>query len=174
MQLDEAIKMALDYEGRVHKTYLEAMNQTTDEPGKRVFKTLCNEEMSHITYLRERLDEWQKTGKITVARLSTSIPSKQAIEQGIARLREKVAPEASKKYDAELQLLKKALEVEKETSEFYKDMVRTLDAEGQKLFERFVEIEQGHLAIVQAEIDCINGSGFWFDTPEFSLEMERG
>jgi hypothetical protein len=49
--------------------------------------------------------------------------------------------------------------------------VRTLDSEGQQLFERFVEIEEGHKAIVQAEIDCLSGSGFWFDTPEFSLEL---
>jgi hypothetical protein len=38
------------------------------------------------------------------------------------------------------------------------------------LFQRFVEIEQGHLAIVQAEIDSVSGLGFWFDMREFDLE----
>ncbi len=50
----------------------------------------------------------------------------------------------------------------------YKQMVATLDAEGKSLFERFVEIEEGHLAIVQAEIDMVSGTGYWFDTAEFS------
>jgi hypothetical protein len=33
-----------------------------------------------------------------------------------------------------------------------------------------VEIEAGHEAIVQAEIDALNGLGFWFDFTEFRLE----
>ena len=49
-------------------------------------------------------------------------------------------------------------------------MVSKLDGDGKTLFERFVEIEEGHQAIVQAEIDCVSGLGFWFDTLEFRLE----
>jgi hypothetical protein len=60
--------------------------------------------------------------------------------------------------------------VERETSAFYQEMVGTLDGTGHSLFERFVEIEGGHLALVQAEIDSLSGSGYWFDTAEFSLE----
>jgi rubrerythrin len=170
MKLDEAIRMAIEYEGRVYKTYLDAMNEATDEVAKRVFQALCNEEKEHLTYLRERLDEWKKTGKITVARLTTSIPTKQAIEEGLEKLREKMAGKASAKHDTELEMLRKALAVETETSTFYKDMVRTLDAEGQQMFARFVEVEEGHQAIVQAEIDSVSGTGYWFDHREFSLE----
>jgi rubrerythrin len=72
----------------------------------------------------------------------------------------------------ELELLKQALDAEVKTTSFYKEMVRTLDAEGQEMFRRFVEIEEGHEAIVQAEIDSLSNLGFWFDTPEFRLEME--
>jgi hypothetical protein len=45
-----------------------------------------------------------------------------------------------------------------------------LNDDGRRLFERFVEIEEGHVAIVQAEMDLVSGTGFWFDTAEFSLE----
>jgi hypothetical protein len=41
--------------------------------------------------------------------------------------------------------------------------------EGQELFEHFVEIEDGHLAIVQAEIDSLTGTGAWFDVLEVRL-----
>ncbi|NIO29569.1 MAG: hypothetical protein GTO29_13560 [Candidatus Latescibacteria bacterium] len=171
MNLDEAIRTALDYEGRVHRTYQEAMEKATSEPGKRVFKALCDEEMGHIKYLRERLDEWQQTGRINVKQLGTAVPSREAISQSVEKLQGTVSGDESSKHDTELEMLKRALDVETETSSFYKEMVRTLDADGQKMFARFVEIEEGHQAIVQAEIDCLSGSGFWFDTQEFSLEL---
>jgi hypothetical protein len=50
-------------------------------------------------------------------------------------------------------------------------MVRELPAEGQHLFSRFLEIEDGHAAIVQAEIDNVKHMGFWFDLKEFDLEV---
>ncbi len=46
----------------------------------------------------------------------------------------------------------------------------TLPAEYRGLFARFLEIEQAHLLIVQAEIDAIAGHGSWFDVMEFRLE----
>jgi hypothetical protein len=49
-------------------------------------------------------------------------------------------------------------------------MVGELSGERQRLFARFLEIEEGHVAIVQAEIDAVSGSGFWFDMKEFDLE----
>ncbi|MFH1865645.1 MAG: hypothetical protein ABIK85_07155 [Candidatus Eisenbacteria bacterium] len=39
-----------------------------------------------------------------------------------------------------------------------------------KLDQRFLEIEEGHLALVQAQIDQATGSGYWFDVREFTLE----
>jgi rubrerythrin len=56
----------------------------------------------------------------------------------------------------ELDSLRQALAAEEETSTFYINMVRELPAEGQQLFSRFLEIEDGHAAIVQAEIDSVN------------------
>ena len=75
-----------------------------------------------------------------------------------------------KKYDIELDKLKQAHAVELETSQFYKRMVSEVEGEGKRLFERFMEIEEGHVAIVQAEIDSIQGLGYWFDHQEFNLE----
>jgi rubrerythrin len=172
MNLEEAIKTAIEYEGKVHKAYVEAMERTTHEVGRRVFSTLCEEEKGHLAYLKDRLDEWQRDGAITVAELQTVIPSREQIAAGVERLRDKLSGAPSGKQDLELELLRKALAAEVETSEFYQRMVNTLDGDGQRLFQRFVEIETGHQAIVQAEIDFISGSGFWFDTPEFSLEKE--
>ena len=170
MKLDNAIRTALEYEAGVQKAYREAMDKTSDEAGKRVFRALGDEEMGHIQYLKERLDEWQKTGKINVKKLGTSIPTREVINKSLQDLRKTVKPKATKLI-LELELLKKALETERKTSLFYKKMVSTLDGEGQQLFRRFVEIEEGHEAIVQAEIDCVSSSGIFMDTLEFGLEV---
>ena len=66
-------------------------------------------------------------------------------------------------------MLEKAIEVERETSNFYKKMVDETGEEGKAFFSRFVEIEEGHLAIVQAELESLQGNGFGFDMPEFKL-----
>jgi rubrerythrin len=171
MKLDQAIRTALEYEGGVHRTYLEAMNKTPDKKGRRVFELLCEEEKQHIDYLESRLDEWQRTGKIRLKKLATAIPLRKNIEKSLEDLNRTVTPQRTRQI-LELDLLKKALEAEVKTSSFFKEMVRSLDAEGQEMFGRFVEIEDGHIAIVQAEIDSLSNLGFWFDMPEFRLENE--
>jgi rubrerythrin len=70
----------------------------------------------------------------------------------------------------ELQWLRKAHGVERETSDFYQRMVNELPDEAKGLFKRFLEIEEGHLALVQAQIDQALGTGYWFDVREFDLE----
>jgi len=172
VNLEQAIKTALEFEGRVHRTYVEASQAASDSVAQRVFRTLRDEEKGHLTYLRDRLVEWRETGKITVAELGTAIPSRAAIADGVARLKEKVSGAPVASHDVEVAALKQALAVEIETTNFYKEMVRTLEEEGRRLFERFVEIEEGHQTIVQAELDCVTGLGFWFDTPEFRLEAQ--
>ena len=171
MKLDNAIKTALSYEDGVYRVYLEAMNKTADPAAKRILKVLCEEEMGHLKYLQARLEEWQRTGKITVKKLGTSIPAREAIEKDMENLRKTVKTKHTKQI-LELELLKKALDAEMKTTAFYKEMVSKLDGEGQELFKRFVEIEEGHEAIVRAEINTVGNWGFWFDTPEFRLEAE--
>lgn len=171
MKLQDAIKTALEYEAGVYKIYLEAMNKTEKEPAKRVFKLLCEEESGHLKYLQDRLEEWQKTGKIKVIKLGTSIPAPEVLEKSLQDLQKTVKPKATRQ-NFELELLKKALQAEIKTSGFYKEMVASLDGEGQELFRRFVEIEEGHQALVQAEINAAGNWGFWFDTAEFRLENE--
>ncbi len=171
MNLEKAIKTAIDYETNVRNIYQEAKLAVTDPVGKRVFNILKKEEQYHLDYLEKRLEEWQSTGRITVEGLKTAVPTQELIEMEVAKLKTKLEPgKVDKKYtDTELQMLKRALELEIETSEFYKKMVLELPDADRVLFKRFVEIEEGHKLIVQAEIDSVTGMGFWFDMPEFDL-----
>ena len=168
MTVEEAIKTAIEYETGVRDVYADAVERTTDPVGKRILGVLANEEQHHLDYLRSRLEQWKTTGKVTAEGLKTTLPSREVIEAGVNKLKSQMA--SQDRGIAELQILKKALDVESETSNFYKKMVKELPAAGQRLFARFVEIEEGHLAIVQAELDYASGTGFWFDFMEFNLE----
>ena len=49
-------------------------------------------------------------------------------------------------------------------------MVDALPDEGKTLFSRFIEIEDAHIALVQAELDYYGNTGFWFDNKEVDME----
>jgi len=166
MDTELAIKTALDYENKVVKVYEEAAAATLDPAGKKMFEVLAKDEQSHVKYLEFKLEEWKQSGHVTAGRLETLIPPAARIEAGIKTLKSRVATQSP---ENELRLLRRALLVEVETSEFYKKVVHELPAEARPLFQRFVEIEEGHQKIVQAEIDSVSGLGFWFDMMEFDL-----
>lgn len=170
MTIEEAIKTAIQFERKVHETYLGAVKRAGDVTARKVFGTLAAEEEGHITYLESRLAEWQKDGCLSPEKLRTILPSAERIKAGLSRLRSQVAQRKGN-HEAELDSLRQALAAEEETSTFYLQMVRSLPAEGQDLFSRFLEIEDGHAAVVQAEIDNVNQMGFWFDLKEFDLEV---
>lgn len=169
MKLEEAIKTAIDYEIRVRDTYRDAADGTSDPKGKRVFEVLAGEEQGHVDYLESRLTEWRKSGALKPEALGTILPSREAIEAGIHRVASSMENQSGS-HDRELRMLEKAMAAEIETGDFYKRMVGELDEEGRNLFARFLEIEEGHQTLVQAEIDSLKGTGFWFDMQEFDLE----
>jgi rubrerythrin len=166
--IEEAIKTAIQYEKRVVQVYEEAARTSQDEIGRKIYAAFVKEEEQHVVYLVDRLNEWKSTGKVTAASLGTVIPSRDRIDEGIKKLESRVARTAP---EAEMRLLKRALDIEVETSAFYVRVVQELPPEHRSLFERFVEIEQGHQAIVQAEMNSVAGNGYWFDVPEISMEL---
>jgi len=167
MTIGEAIRVALQYEGRIVAIYREGMDQSQDPVGKTTFKTLNEEEMGHVRYLKEKLDELEKTGHVVPTKISSVIPPADKIDAAKRAFQGKASSPAA---TTEIDLLMRALRLEAETSSFYQTMANELPPEEAALFERFVEIEKGHQAIVQAEIDFVSKMGFWFDVPEFRLE----
>jgi rubrerythrin len=168
MDLKEALTVAIDYEHRVRDHYARGVEALFDPRGKKVFETLAREEQGHVSYLESRLGEWQARGHVDSPELPTILPSADWVQQ--ARTRIAGTPAAAVANQGELDLLKQALDLERTTSAFYRSLVDTLPAADKGLFERFLAIEEGHVLIVQSEIDALAGHGFWFDFQEFSLE----
>lgn len=167
MTIEEAIKTGIEFELEVRHVYSEAAKKFKDPVARKIFGVLADEEDRHVQYLESRLAEWERTGAVTAAALETVIPSEAAIQGALARLSKRMGEQD---FGVELEMLKKALALEIEATAFFTKMVSELKNEERKLFARFVEVEAGHEAIVQAEIDALTGLGFWFDYTEFRLE----
>jgi len=165
MNLEEAIKLALKYENKVRDAYMDAAENASNEIAKRVYSVLGKEEQGHIDYLQAKLDEWKKTGKVVAENLATIVPAKHIIDEGVKKLDAHLT-DADR--GSEMEMLSKALQLEKDTSAFYKQMAEEMGDEGE-LFARFLEIEEGHQAIVQAEMDFNSRTGYLFDFQDFGM-----
>ncbi len=168
IRLDEAITTAIAFEKKVLKVYLDAEKNAVDPAGQKIFHHLAKEEAGHVAYLESRLSEWEKGGHIVLEELRTIVPDKARIAEGRKRTAKPMRGKPAS--STEVEYLQRALAAEKETSAFYRKMVSELAEERRKLFARFLEIEEGHVAIVEAELDAVSGSGFWFGMEEFDVE----
>jgi rubrerythrin len=168
VELEHAIQIAIDFEKKVVKTYQDAAAASQDPVGKRILQVMTQEEGTHVAYLEARLREWKQTGQVSLQKLDTLIPKPEALYAALHRMK-KTLEKKETKLTKELALLQSALVAENEASAFYKDLVSQLDGPGKELFARFMEIEAGHVAMVQAELDSVSGVGVWFDFQEVDL-----
>jgi rubrerythrin len=170
MTLIEAITTALGYEVKVRDHYLKSAKSLEDPKGQKLFELLSREEQGHVDYLEHCQSEWQKTGKITVTPVKTLLPRGVAwIDEAKKRLSKRPGKRVAT--GSELECVKLALQYEKEASAFYRTLVSTLPQQSERdLFAAFLVIEDGHVALVQAQLDSVLGLGFWFDSMEFNLE----
>jgi rubrerythrin len=167
MNIEKAIKTAIEYEIRIRDIYLEAVAAVDDEVGRRIFETLGQDEQHHIDYLEHKLDQFQKTGAIQPEKLESAIPDQASIQQEADKVKALTAKDF---LGVKQQMLSKALAVEIETSDFYQKMVNALPGDTKALFERFLEIEKNHIKAVQFELDYMGKTGYWFDFKEFDME----
>jgi len=165
MEVEKALKTAIEYEIKVRDAYYDAAEKSKDDTGRRIFKVLGDEEQGHVAYLNSKLSEWQKTGKALPEKLETVVPSPKTIQDGVQKLNHHLSRSDR---GTEKELLSKALQLETETSNFYQRMVDEMGPDGD-LFERFLEIEKGHQAIVQAELDYHQQTGYLFDFQDFGM-----
>jgi len=167
MELEEALVAAIAYEERIRDVYREGAQAVSDPVGRRVLETLGDDEQKHVDYLEEWLDRWRESGRIEAAKLESAIPPRRVIEEE-ARKHAHTLPGTPR--GDEKQILSRALRVEVETSAFYRRMVEEMSGEAAELFAGFLEIEDRHIAAVEAELDYLSGTGYWFGIKEFDME----
>lgn len=166
MDLLEALASAIAFEHRVRDHYAECSRKTTDPLGKRIFATMAREEQEHVAYLETRKADWLARGAIAPAQPPTGLPSSAWLNHATEKIAASgLSPVGSPGNHAipELAFLREALELERQTAALYEDLVNQLLPSYQELFKRFMDIEDGHILLIQAEIEALVGHGRWFD-----------
>lgn len=167
MEMEKAIQTAIDYETKIRNIYRDAAQSVHDSEGKRFFKMMGDDEQYHLDYLMERLRLCRESGKLSAKKLISAVPSKEIIQKETDKIK---AHMSTKDLSSVKVILSRALQAEVETSNFYEKMVNEMTDEGQKMFSLFLAIEKNHIAAVQAELDYITNTGYWFDLKEFDME----
>ena len=161
-----SLAIELEKEGLI--TYLRFAYQIENLAAKNLFIRLAMDEFEHLKILEEELVHFKKEAKLKRIRLP-----KTEIEKTTANLKP-ILPQEKKEADInELNALQVALNLEKRAIDFYGEQEKkSKDEIAQKMWKRLREIEESHYQLIQAEIDTLTKTGFWFDFREFSLEME--
>ena len=167
MNIEEALLKAIEFENGIYAVYGEALANATNPIAIKIYEMMQEEEEGHIAYLESKLEIWRAENTLEGGDLDTSVPDvsgEPVLTRGLPKGDDHLDP------SSELGVLARVYKAESETAAFYVDMVAQLPEEGQAFFQQFVEIEQGHLKLVAAEIDAVRGMGRWFDMDEFKLE----
>jgi len=167
MNLEEAIKTAIDYETRIRDIYLEGAGKIDEKDGNTFFEALGKDEQGHLDYLRHQLEHWLKQGELSKKELQRVPLPAAKIKEDTDRLSAEMAREDRGLYQ---QMLSKALHMELRTSRFYRELVDTMPAESGAMFARFLEIEEEHVDAVQIRLDYEASTGYWMGTKEFDME----
>ncbi len=167
MQSAEIFNQALAFEKKIRDLYRTAESMIDDQSGKAIFRSLADDEQSHIDFLEAGLEILQERGTIDASRLTTAIPDMKVVQSKIEQMKTRI-PE--KMLGDIKSVLRSALKMEVETTEFYQNAYDNTEGDIQKIMGKFMEIEQRHTDVVRIELDHASHNGFWFDFMELSME----
>lgn len=162
----EAIKMAMDLEKNGRKFYTEAAEKAETESGKKIFKMLAHEEVLHLATFQKMLDQmgnisdWRELVKEYPQARQVPVFGEKAPASQVAKAR-----------SDEVEALRIAMKNEKEAIAYFDKIAHLAkDEPTQKVFEFVKQQEEYHYDLLQAELDNITNTGFWFDSPEFRMD----
>ncbi len=162
----KALKTAVEVEDNGIFTFLKFARQTKDTTGKNMFIRLAMDELEHRRILEKQLNNLLEGGEWT----NVEVPHSE-IEQIAPTVREKQQRTKGESGLAEIDALNTALDLEKKAAEFFREKAEIVEVpEARDLFIRLAEWEEAHFDLIQAELDSIQGTGFWFGIPEFQMD----
>jgi len=164
----KALKTAIEAEKKSLHNYLQFGLKTDDVSGKNMFIRLASDEFEHMSILERQSSSIQECGDWLKLEIATS-----DVEMIIPRLQDKDVKIRGTRGQDQVSALHTALALEKRAHDFYLTQVKaTHDQNAREMYQRLAEMEEAHYELIQAEIDSISRTGFWFGLQEFSLEIE--
>lgn len=160
---------ALKFEEKIRDLYYLAVDTIDDARGKAIFKSLGDDEQSHVDFLHYSLEQLRANKTIDAQKLQTAIPAMDLINANIEKMKADIPQQMLGNIKT---VLNNALKLEKETSEFYRNAREEAEGPIKEILSTFLEIEERHVDVVQIEIDHASSSGMWFNFMEMDLEVE--
>ncbi|UCE81132.1 MAG: ferritin family protein [Methanobacteriota archaeon] len=166
----EILRNAIEMEIDGKEFFTEMANRAEHPNARKMYDSLALQEQRHIEVLNEELSRLEKgSGWISPSSVksdSKDTPS-DSVFRGKSRSNLTMDPKAG-----ELDAIKLGIEIEKRSIEYYREAgTEVKGIKAKEVFNWLVGEEAGHLTILRAEYDHRARSGFYFDTPEFSLEV---
>jgi rubrerythrin len=165
MEAIEAIEIAIKIEEAGINFYTEAAEKVEDDAARKMFLNLAKDEQKHLLLFRSVRQSLLEKGEW---------PSVTALPIGKTPNYIFPTPEERERIEVPQQhqeILRKGMEIEEASIRFYTEQLdKSSSEEARQVYKFLVEQEKGHLALLRAEYDYLNRTGFWFDYQEFSLE----
>ncbi len=162
-ELIRLVQRAIQTEYDGQRFYTRAAEEIKDPKGSAMFAQLAKDEVYHVEVIKNLYRELLAD--------TDADPVK-----GFPIFQDRKKQEKGKPTDFknEFEVLQRALENEAMARDFYREHARDFESkEAEEIFQDLMEMEEGHIRLLQAELDFIEQSGFWFDHMEFSLEEEQ-
>lgn len=169
-QVLKVVESGIELEKRGLLRYLDLARKSQLSEGKNLFILLASDEVEHWEMLENLKNHilsghGYKAPKLKVYDMKELLPK---LQKGAMQAK-------GDKRLSELDGLKLALEFEKQASEFYEDLAtKTDDAQTNKFAMDLARWENTHYNLIQAQLDEVNNTGFYFDMMEFDLATLRG
>lgn len=160
----EAIKMAIQLEKDGRAFYEQAAQKTKHKLAKKMFETLAKDEIDHLHTFQKMFDSLIKPDEWKELTEKPSKVGKVPVFQGEARGIGDVDPN-------EIEALRTARENEKKSIDFFNEVAEeTGDPLAKRIFTKIKQEEEYHYDLLQAQLDYVTNSGFWFDIAEFRMD----
>ena len=168
-ELIKMIESGIELEKQGLRRYLELARKSTVAEGKNLFIMLASDEVDHMELL-ENLKANVLKGSYTAPKLEVY-----NVKELLPKLEKGHMEVKGEKQLTELDALKLALEFEKRASEFYEKLAdATNDPETKKFAMDLARWEESHYDLLQAQLDELKNTGFYFNMMEFDLAHLRG
>jgi len=151
------------------RAYIKFAKAVKDPKAKNVLINLADDEVGHLTKLEKHLMSIIRNQPWLLPK-AEEIEAVAAVFSSGAYQDKEIREEDIGKVD-EVEILKIAVEREIIANKYYLDLAERAESpEAKEMFLSLAKEEELHMKILQAEIDSIGQSGFWFDTQEFTME----
>jgi len=162
----KALKTAIEIEENGLDAFLKYARQTKDVTGKNMFIRLAMDENEHRRIIEKQLNNLVEGKPLEVVEIGQS-----EVEEVLPKIREKQQRTRGESGLLEIDALNTALDLERKAAQFFRDQAELVDdTEVKAMFIRLAEWEDAHFDLIQAELDSIQGTGFWFGIPEFQMD----